>query len=226
MNYRNLAPVVALVILSAAAPATADELLVETGITTAYYTDASFDALSEFNAHSNWTIGAGWAFDRLGGLQLGALFQTTPRLTASRFGGDVYTEWGRQRFLATADWGFSVLRFLRPHLGGGVGYAHQFLAVHGFGPRLKDHAHDLTANLGAGLDVNVPYRWGRIAVTSSFGYELSTHARFDELRHDRKAFDDDYAPDGDPWDRVHADFGTLRLSGLYWTIGLDFAFDL
>ena len=206
--------------------ATADDLVVETAVRTAYYTDPSFDVISEYNAHSNFNFGAAWDFQRLSGLRLGVMLQIMPRLATSRFDGDLRVNWGQQRALGTAEWGFDLWSWLRPFAGVGLGYAHQFLSLDTTGPRLKDHAHDLTAFAGAGIDVGLPVRWGRIGLASSIGYELQTNARFDELRHDRNAFDHKYAPDDDPWDRARADFGTLRTNGLYWTLGLRVEFGL
>jgi hypothetical protein len=144
--------------------ASADELVVGTQVTTAYYTDSSFDAVSEQNAYSEWALSGAWGFDRLAGLQLGLMFQAQPgRLEAQRFNNDLYLEWGRQRVLATAGWGIDLWRF-RPNVSVGLGYAHQFLSLESSGPRLKDHTHDLAAHASAGLDLRIPARWGAVGL--------------------------------------------------------------
>jgi hypothetical protein len=221
----TITAITAFIALSAiASTATADDLVVQTRITTAYYNDTSFDALSEYNAKSDFTLAAAWELQRM--LRFGLQFQTAPRLTTSRFGGDSYHEWGRQKILATGEWGFYPAQWLRPHVQLGVGYVHQFLSVESTGPRLKDHAHDLGGFAALGVEAGIPVRWGRIGLATSLGYELQTTARFDELRHDRKAFEAKYEPDDDPWDRAHADFGSLETNGVFWTVGLSVSFGL
>ena len=211
----------------ASTTASADELIVDAQVATSYYSDPSFDAISTYDSLSNVALGAAWSFDELDWLRLGLRFQTMPRLQESRFAGDIFTEYGRQKFLATVEVGTPFIwSWLRPFVFGSVGYAHSFLSVTAFGPRLKDHAHDLAGSLAGGIDFPWRFKFGTLALTTSVGYEMQTTGRFDEMRHDKDAFEFEYAPEDDPWDRAHGDYGTLRTSGVYWTIGARMSFNL
>jgi hypothetical protein len=208
--------------------ASADQFVAETSIATSYPLHHSYDAVSDRNALSEWNVGGGWQFDQLGQLRGLVLFQTTVpgRLDGSRFGGDLFTEWGRQRVMGLVEWGPQLLSWLRPFARGGVGYAHQFLSLDSNGPRLKDHAHDLAATASGGLDLSIPFGWGALGLGGQFGYLYQTPATFDELRHDRDAFEAEYEPDDDPWTRERADFGSLKTNGVFWDVGVHLRFAL
>lgn len=213
-----------LLLTAMSANAAADDLVAQAKWTTAYYQDPSFDAVSDFNAKTDFALHAAVQMQRM--FRFGLLFQTAPRLETTRFGGAVDYQYGRQKIYATGEWGFYPYRFLRPSVQLGAGYVHQFLSARSVGPRLKDHAHDIGGYAALGLEAGVPVRWGNIALTTSVGYELQTTANFDEMRHDKKAFDDEYAPDDDPWTRAEGDLGKLNTSGIFWSLGLSVSFDV
>lgn len=224
MKYAIALIAASLVSLSGAS-AFADGPVAEIGVSTTYYADSSFDALSEGNAQSALGLTGGWQFDRLGGLRLLATAEFTGR-DSTRFGGDFDASWGKQNILALAEYGLEIWPWFRPYVRAGAGYVHQFLAVQSVDPRLKDHAHDLSARGALGLDFSIPFVGGALGLGGQFGYDYQTPANFDELRHDRDAFEAKYSPDEDPWTREQADLGSLNLHGLFWTVGMNIRFDL
>lgn len=222
MKRHHVLAAVALLATTALAPAAfADEVVASTSVSTAYYTDQSFDAISDVDAMSNLVLMGGYQFDALGGLRLLGLFQTSTRRSANRFAGDLSAEWGRQRALVLAEYGIDIGRFVRPFARAGLGYAHQVYELYGAGGApLKDHAHDLTAQGSLGLNLRFPISFGAIGLQSDVGYEWQTPATFDELHHSKDAFDSKYAPEDDPWTREDASVGTLKTQGIFWTAGL------
>jgi len=221
---RAAAALAVFLVVSAAAPIAADELLTEIRGHASYPFHSSFDLVSDRNVISGFDFGAGWQFDGVPGLRTLVVFQTTApgRLDSALFGGETQIEWGRQRVLGVLDFGVSPWVWFRPFVRGGLGYAHQFLAVHSAGPRLKDNAHDLAGFGSGGLNFEFPMSFGGFGVSSEVGYTFQTPATFDELRHDRKAFEEEFEDEeeGDPWTREHSSLGTLNTNGVFWDIGI------
>lgn len=212
--------------VSVAAPAFGDELVAEVRTHASYPFHPSFDVVSDSNVLAGFDFGVGWEWETLGDLRTLLVFQTSApgRLEASLFGSDANLEWGRQRALAVLDWGVRPWEWFRPFIRGGLGYSHQYLSITTVGPRRKDHAHDLGGFGSGGVQFDYPLSFGGLGLSSELGYTFQTPATFDELRHDRDAFEDEFEDEeeGDPWTRENSSLGTLHTNGVFWDIGLHF----
>lgn len=219
---RNTIAMFALLALAAPATASADEVFASLSTSTTYYTHHSFDAISETNAMPRLEIIAGVGLDAIPNLRLLLSYGTTFKVDARRFQGDLDGQWELHRLLAHAEYGIPIGQYLRPFARLGVGYALQKYEISRSGPELRDFAHDLAAQASLGAALKFPLSFGAIGLLADVGYDLQTNATFDELRHKRDAFEDEYGERNDPWIRENASIGSLQTHGVFWSAGLFF----
>lgn len=223
---RHTTAICALLALTVPAVASADEIFASLGTTTAYYTHHSFDAISESNAMPRLELVAGVGLESLPNLRFLLSYGTTFPVLANRFAGDLDARWEQHRLLAHAEYGLPIGQYVRPFARLGVGYAQQkYTLLRDVGPDLRDFAHDLAAQASVGVALRFPLSFGAIGLLADVGYDVQTNATFDELRHKRKAFEERYEPDDDPWTREQASVGSLQTHGFAWNGSLFFEFN-
>ena len=230
-RHTLLAVAVALAAVTFAAPRPADagDLQLGAGVTTAYPSASSFDALSDDNRHGSGGLSVAYSLP-IDHLRVYAELNSTGT-ERNRFDGDYHFNWQRGMYLAGVDWGPTFGGFFRPFFRVTAGYARHRLQVNPeYASNFGQTAHDFATKDSVGFELFLPmadpsnpdspsFAFSEnftIGLTAQAGYLWQTKSDYTQMTTDA----------GGDWQRSGIDLGRLDASGAFWDMGVFVRFGL
>lgn len=218
---RKLIAMCVLVVVSAPALASANELSLKVGFQAQATRQPGYDAFGRENSIFASNLELGYANEEvLPSIQGILVLQGYEDAGYAHRTFDDGLELGLQgqRVMVGADIGVMLGSYFRPSVRLGVGYSHMRLDMTLMdGQRYRDHAHDVVGFGALGGSAMIPLslgqkdrmgrtRW-KLGLQSHLGYMAQTRAQFDEMQAVESAEDD-------PWQRAAIDAGSLPGAGV------------
>lgn len=226
MTKKIVVSLLAMAMAFGATTASANEGFLEGRVSTLQTNDNGYAAAAGANSTGGVGLAVGYELDVIepGALRVMGLWDVDG-ISTTRFDGDLGVDWGRNRLMVGADYGYDILPWLRPLARVTMGYSHQSLRLATDGVTYRAGDHGLSGILAGGVEVSMGRSdtgtdaMSRLSLGLNLlaGYTWQTRANFDDMTSLEAPDEPD---EDDPWIRSTYDAGSMRVSGFTWNFGV------